>query len=153
VLFEVTVRCFLPVSDFFWAWDPAIGIKLVPGLRGVSVKTGMFNVPVQVNSIGFRDREHTINKQTGMCRVVLVGDSFVEALQVRFEESITAQLESQLRSHGKNCEVISFGVSGAGTAREYLALREYGLKYKPDLVLLLFVGNDFSDNSKTLKSD
>src|SRR5262249_11393294 len=33
----------------------------------------------------------------------------------------------------------------------YLALREYGLRYKPDLVLLFFVGNDISDNSRPLQ--
>jgi len=27
---EVLVRLFVPLTDFFWQWDPAIGMKLVP---------------------------------------------------------------------------------------------------------------------------
>jgi hypothetical protein len=43
------------------------------------------------------------------------------------------------------------GLSGFGTAREYMMLRAYGLRYKPDLVVMFFVGNDISDNSRRLQ--
>jgi len=148
---EILVRALFPVSDFFWQWDPVIGMKLVPGKHGRSVKQGVYDVRVDVNSAGFRDREHAIKKPSGVYRVVLLGDSQVEALQVPFEQTITSVLEDRLEKERIPSEVINFGVSGAGTAREYLALREYGLKYKPDLVLLFFVGNDFGDNTRQLK--
>jgi hypothetical protein len=150
-LLEITVRLFFPTSDFLWQWDSRIGMRLVPGMRGRSVKPGIFDVEVNVNSAGFRDREHPVDKPTGTKRIVLLGDSFVEAIQVPFEQSITAQLEDQLNRTTGHIEVINFGVSGTGTARQYLALREYGLRYKPDVVLLFFVGNDFSDNSRRLQ--
>jgi len=150
-LLEITVRLFFPTTDFLWQWDSRIGMRLVPGLHGRSVKPGAFDVAVDVNSAGFRDREHSIEKPAGTKRIVVLGDSFVEAIQVPFKDSITAQLENRLKSDGARTEVINFGVSGTGTARQYLALREYGLEYKPDLVLLLFVGNDFSDNSRQLQ--
>jgi hypothetical protein len=147
-LLEVTVRVFYPASDFLWRWDSRIGMTLVPGLRGRSVKPGLFDVQVAVNSAGFRDREHLIEKPAGTKRIVLLGDSFVEAIQVPFEDSVTVQLENRFKA---NTEVINFGVSGSGTARQYLALREYALRYKPDVVLLFFVGNDISDNSQELQ--
>lgn len=150
VLLEITTRLFIPMSDFFYEFDPAIGMKLVPGKTGRSVRRGVFDVEVQVNSAGFRDREHTIAKPPGSRRVVLLGDSFIEAMQVRFEESVTPLLEQRLQDSGP-VELISLSVSGTGTAREYLTLREYGLRYQPDLVLLFFVGNDVSDNSRELK--
>jgi lysophospholipase L1-like esterase len=150
-LLEVGVRMFFPVSDFFWQWDPAIGMKLVPGKQGRAIQRGIFDTPVQVNSVGFRDRDHAVQKPEGTRRVVLLGDSFLEALQVPFEHSLTPQLESRLQAAKGPMEFINLSVSGTGTAREYLALREYGLQYKPDLVLLFFVGNDVSDNSQKLK--
>lgn len=149
-LLEITTRLFFPTSDFFYEWDSAIGMKLVPLKKGRSVRRGVFDVQVEVNSAGFRDREHAIAKPPGTRRVVLLGDSFIEAMQVRFEESLTPLLEQRLQSSGPT-ELISLSVSGTGTAREYLALREYGLRYQPDLVLLFFVGNDVSDNSRELK--
>jgi len=149
---EVTVRLFLPTSDFLWQWDSRIGLKLVPGLHGRSVKRGLFDIDVDVNSVGFRDREHVIGKPPDTKRVVLLGDSFVEAIQVPFQSSVTAQLQHRLDLTTNKAEVINFGVSGTGTARQYLALREYGLKYQPDVVLVFFVGNDVSDNSRRLRS-
>jgi lysophospholipase L1-like esterase len=151
VLLEVSVRMFFPVSDFFWQWDSAIGMKLIPGKRGRAIQRGIFDTQIDVNSVGFRDREHAVEKPAGTRRVVLLGDSFLEAIQVPFEGSITPQLESRLRARTGPTELINLGVSGTGTAREYLALREYGLRYKPDLVLMFFVGNDVSDNSRRLQ--
>src|SRR5438093_13114132 len=151
VAFEFSVRLFFPVSDFLWQWDPVIGMKLIPGKRGRAVQRHIFDTPIQVNSVGFRDREHAIAKPSGVRRIVLLGDSFLEAIQVPFEQSVSSVLERRLNERSRTTEVINFGVSGLGTAREYLTLRECGLRYKPDLVLLFFVGNDVSDNSKTLQ--
>src|SRR5262245_18920925 len=77
-LLEVTVRLFFPTTDFLWQWDSRTGMKLVPGMRGRSVKRGAFDVRVSVNSAGFRDREHSIDKPADTKRIVLLGDSFVE---------------------------------------------------------------------------
>src|SRR5262245_31634234 len=147
-LLELGVRLFHPTSDFLWQWDPHTGMRLIPGKRGRSVKPGLFDVAVEVNSAGVRDREHSLDKPPGVRRVALLGDSFLEALQVPFEQSVTSLLEHRL----SRAEVMSFGVSGTGTARQYLALRHYALPYKPDVVVLFFfAGNDISDNSARLQ--
>ncbi len=149
--FEVVVRLFVPVSDPLWQWDSAVGVKLIPNLRGRAIRRGVYDASVEVNADGFRDREHVRLKPPGATRLVLLGDSFIEAVQVPFSSSIPSLLEARLRQHGINAETINLGVSGAGTARQYLILKHYGLKYRPDLVLLFFVGNDLSDNSQSLQ--
>jgi lysophospholipase L1-like esterase len=151
VVFEAGVRLFVPVSDFFWEWNPVVGVKLVPGKQGRSVKRGAFDAPVWINSHGYRDREHAYDKPAGVQRVVLLGDSFIEAMQVSFEESLTVALAERLQASGVNAELINLGVSGYGTALQYLTFREFGARYRPDLVLMFFVGNDVSDNSRRLK--
>jgi lysophospholipase L1-like esterase len=151
VVLEISVRVFFPVSDFFWQFDPAIGLKLIPGKKGRAVKSGVFDSRVEVNSVGFRDREHALLKPADARRVVLLGDSFLEAIQVPFDSSVPPLLENRLQGRTGPTELINLSVSGTGTAREYLALRKYGLLYKPDLVLLFFVANDVSDNSKRLQ--
>jgi hypothetical protein len=148
LIVELAVRTLMPSTDFLWQWDSRIGMKLVPLKEGRAAKPGSFDVRVKINSIGFRDRDHALEKPAGTRRVALLGDSFVEAIQVPFELSITALLEKRI----PKTEVLNFAVSGTGTARQYLALREYGLRYNPDLVLLfLFAGNDISDNSDDLQ--
>ena len=148
---EAALRLFYPMSDFLWQWDERIGMKLIPGKQGRSVRPGAFDVAVSVNADGFRDRDHAVKKPAGAYRIALLGDSFVEAIQVRFEDSIGALLQQRLERSRGGVETMNFGVSGSGTARQYLALREYALRYRPDLVLLFFVGNDVSDNSPRLK--
>jgi lysophospholipase L1-like esterase len=148
---EAAVRLFVPVSDYFWEWDPAVGVKLIPGKHGRAISRGRYDAPVEINSHGFRDRERTYDKPPGTIRVELLGDSFIEALQVPFDSSLPALLEKRLRDAAIQAETVNLGVSGAGTARQYLMLEHYGLRYHPDLVLLFFVGNDFSDNSRRLQ--
>jgi hypothetical protein len=63
-------------------------MKLIPGKRGQAVQRGIFSTEIEVNSAGFRDREHSIEKQAGTRRVVLLGDSFLEAIQVPFDRSM-----------------------------------------------------------------
>ena len=111
---------------------------------------------VRINSDGLRDREHWKIKPLNTFRIAVLGDSFVEALQVPFEESFCYLIEQQLRScparAGHDVEVINFGVSGYGTAQELITLRNQVWQYSPDLVLLaVTTNNDISDNSQALK--
>src|SRR5689334_15791261 len=94
---EMLVRFVVPLSDFLWQWDPLIGMKLIPGKHGRSVKAGLYDVDVEVNSVGFRDQEHTLGKPSGTCRIAVLGDSFMEALQVPFESSTTLRVQKELQ--------------------------------------------------------
>src|SRR5262249_55373264 len=102
---------------------------------------------------GRRDLERPVAKSPGTYRVLLLGDSFVEAMQVPIEQTFARRLEAALtRPGGPRVEVISMGVSGYGTTSQYLWYREHGRAYQPDLVLLSFYpGNDVRNNSPTLE--
>lgn len=110
---------------------------------------------IQINSDGFRDREHTKVKPENTLRIAVLGDSFVEALQLPLEQGFPAVIERELSGctalAGRKVEVINFGVSGYGTAQELVTLREKVWDYSPDIVLLaFFTGNDIFDNSRTI---
>jgi hypothetical protein len=108
------------------------------------------------NSHGFRDYERTYEKPADVFRIVVLGDSYIEAFQVQLEHAFTAQLENLLNAHpsSKRFEVISLGQSGSGTADEYIRYLNFGLAYDPDLVVLAFTtGNDFRNNSRFLSQE
>ena len=110
-------------------------------------------VRVSYNTAGFRDREHTYENPAGAYRIVVLGDSYMEAYSVEFDQAFHFLIEKIARSKGIDVEVISLGVGGYGTLQEYLVYREIGRKYKPDLVLLAFTSsNDVRDNSRELQS-
>lgn len=108
------------------------------------------------NSHGFRDYERIYEKRPGVFRILVLGDSYIEALQVQLDESFTAVLEKSLNKNASSTkfEVLSLGQSGFGTADEYLRYLNFGAAYNPDLVILAFFsGNDFRNNSRFLDRD
>src|SRR5262249_45412558 len=92
LVLELAVRIFVPVSDFFCETDPVLGVKLIPNKHGRSVKPGLFDVPIEINSHGFRDREHSYDKPADIKRILILGDSYVEALQIPLDRSVTVLL-------------------------------------------------------------
>jgi hypothetical protein len=137
----------------FYDYDPFLGGKLRPGIRGYFLKEG--GGYVSINSDGLRDREHSVDHPPNTLRIAVLGDSFAEAMQVNQEETFWAVMEKDLQHcanlGGRQVEVLNFGQAGFGTAQELLALRHRAAKYAPDVVLLtFFTGNDVADNSPAL---
>lgn len=96
----------------------------------------------QFNSGGFRDREFTIEKQEGTKRILFLGDSVVYGHAVALKDTLPKRLEDIYRENNQSVEVMNFGISGYETEQEVEFLKEAGLKYKPDLVLLEYCLND-----------
>lgn len=115
---------------------------------GITRYLPQFGVEVSFNSAGMRDREHSQEKPSDTFRILVLGDSFMEAYQVPFEESLPSLLEQSLHDRGiRKVEVINAGVSGWGTDDALRFLTEYGLAYEPDLlVVAMTLHNDVSDN-------
>ena len=153
VMLEVGVRMLHLVPDRFWEPDPMLGARLVAGKRGWwSQEEREFLVPIEVNQHGLHDVEHDYEKKPGVVRVLVLGDSFVEALHVPLEDSFARRLQSELDKDRRDVEVIGAGVSGYGTAGAVLLFEREGVRYKPDVVVLAFYpGNDVRNNSPTLE--
>jgi hypothetical protein len=153
ILCEAGLRLLGIEYPHFYEFDPIVGARLRPGIRGYWLKEG--GGYVSINSDGLRDREHAIRKPANTLRIAVLGDSYAEAMHVNQDKTFWAIMEKRLRGcphlHGRQVEVINFGQAGFGTAQELLALRYRVWKYSPDLVLLAFcTGNDMSDNSPIL---
>ncbi|MGE3271795.1 MAG: SGNH/GDSL hydrolase family protein, partial [Chloroflexota bacterium] len=107
---------------------------------------------VDINAHGLREREIEYQKPPGLWRILVLGDSFVEAAEVMAEDSMPRRLEAALNEGvGPPVQVINAGVVGYGTAQEYLLLQQEGVRYQPDVVVLVFFsGNDVTDNGWSL---
>jgi hypothetical protein len=131
--------------------DNKKGMTYLPGAYYRHTKEGFSEG--YFNSHGFRDRERSYEKPANTYRIVILGDSQVEALQVSLANSFPALLEKTLNEHSSSVtfEVLSLGQSGFGTADEYVRFTNFGVNYSPDLVLLtVTTANDIQDNSKYL---
>ena len=144
------------VSPPVYQRDLILGSRLRPDYAGWNTNEG--KVFFRTNHAGFRDRDHTVAKQSDTLRIVVLGDSYCEAVQVELERTFWSVLERELNQcellTSKKIEVLNSGVSGYGTAQELLMLRHHLWKYEPDVVLLAFLsGNDIRNNSRELEPD
>jgi hypothetical protein len=147
-------------ASYYWAvakrpdpyagWRPAPGVSAWQDLEGRAL--------VRTNALGYRDREHPLEKPPGTLRVAVLGDSFTEAVQVPVEETVWARLGAALPAcealGGRTVEVLNFAVSGYSTAQSLLTYRHRVRPFRPDLVLLVFfAGNDLVENVRELDGD
>jgi len=100
----------------------------------------------QINSRGWRDKERTLTNHTEAYRILVLGDSNTFGAIVPDDKIYTRILEEKLKQDGLNVEIISIGYGGWGTDQELEALRNEGLEYQPNLIILQFTTNDLYDN-------
>ena len=150
VMAEIGLRIAGIAYPIFHRLETLRGWSPQPGLSGVWMTEG--DALIENNREGFRDRGHALAKPPSTFRVAVIGDSMSEALAVPREKTYWALLERALAAcRGGRVEVMSFSVSGYGTAQQLLTLRHNVLKYAPDLVLLaFFTGNDVWNNERAL---
>ncbi|SLM48668.1 membrane protein of unknown function [Nitrospira japonica] len=99
---------------------------------------------MKTNALGFRDRERTIERTSSAWRMVALGDSFTWGAGARYDEVYLTLVERALADERPGAEVINLGIVGYQPEDYSALLKEHGLSYGPDLVLVnFFVGNDF----------
>lgn len=154
--FELLLRAIGYSAPIWGQPDTQLGWRLRPGIEGRYTDEG--DAYLKINAAGWRDREHPVEKLPGVYRIAVLGDSYSEARQVPAEKTFWALLPERLErcgfQPGKRIEALNFGVSGYGTAQEYLLLQSTAIRYRPDLVLLQFTnGNDVRNNSYALEPE
>jgi hypothetical protein len=133
-----------------WQPDGWLGWSLIPGTSTeAAVCDGnrvLSRSRIDVNALGQRDRPRRFTRRPGVPRIAVLGDSFVEAVQVSLDETFLARVEG---AHG--VEMLNLGVSGYSTDNELRTWVVRGRRYRPDAVLLfVFPANDVLENGARL---
>ncbi len=81
-------------------------------------------------------------------RIAIIGDSYVEALQVNIEESLAGRLRALVSNE---VDVYAFGISGAALS-QYLQMSRYvRARFDPDILVVNVVHNDFDESLCSVK--
>ena len=155
VMGEVACRYFLPITGVRYLYDRDTGTILDPDQTMRWTNRLDYDNWVKTNSAGFQDVEHAVEKPPGVFRVAVLGDSFIEALQVPVAKGFCQQLQFHLQGirNDNRVEVINLALSGRGPAQYYRILEKKGLRYHPDLVVMAILpANDFEDSSFDLNT-
>lgn len=99
-----------------------------------------------VNSLGYRDIEHTAPSLMGKKVIFVVGDSFVAGAGIKnYKDRFSNLLQDKL---GKNWVVINIAHCGWATEKEYKAILSH--PYKPDIIILCYTFNDIEDAARKI---
>ena len=152
---ELALARFAPQYRNYTRPDDLLGYAFVPRARYTVVPAEGcpgWGSSGRINALGLRDRDHDRQRRPGTFRILALGDSYTEGFQFDLSRIWPGILEDRLnqRSDSLRYEVINAGRSAMGTGTELLYYRRDGRRYDPDVVLLLFVPNDFRDNSMAL---
>lgn len=147
-LLELALRLFVPLYPTVFQPDDVTLVKLIPGARMVFKRlavNGGQRIVARINSDGFRGEE--LKPPDHLERVIVYGDSNVQAMFSELAATFPKQLESRLNaSHRADVEVLNAGVNGDGPDQISLRLLRDLEKFKPALVIVVvFADNDYGD--------
>jgi hypothetical protein len=148
---EVVVRIVAPQPLQHVQLDDQLYFVNRPFARFTYAKENEFSVDVAYNAWGFRGPVPDARPAPGVTRIMMIGDSQTEGLQVRYEETYSSVLGRELERllPGRRFEVVNLAVSAYGTHQEVLTLRRYGARVQPCWVVLGFYpDNDLADNMR-----
>jgi|SRR3989344_2751212 len=103
---------------------------------------GEWNVSIKTNIFGLRDKDYNLESNSN--KILFLGDSFTFGYGVEQEESYSEIFEKLI---DYNYIVINSGYAdGYSPDTFYVYLKDKGLDFNPDLVILgFFIGNDIID--------
>lgn len=140
---EVFFRVAVPAPEVpASAWIDEV-LRHRPGQKGVYWHGGDFRAPFAINAQGWNSGRagYPLERGAGP-RIAVVGDSYVEALQVPPDASLAEELERQL----PGTEVFRYGMSGAPLSQYLHMARRAALPASPDVLVALLVHNDFDES-------
>lgn len=120
-------------------------VRLRPGSEGVWRVGDDVAGHYRINAQGWNSGHATYDAKapSGVRRIAIIGDSFVEALQVPYNESLAERLEGAGQG---GLQVYRFGISGAPLSHYLAMARHVAQTYQPDMLVLVLVHNDFDES-------
>ncbi len=159
LFFEIFLRIFAPQPILKYTFTNAASTfynesDYLPWQIKPSIETnhfnefGEFNVSIKHNSLGYRDKEFSINKSQNITRILVLGDSHTHGFGVELNETYHKVFEKKINERINKYEIINAGYkSGDSPNTQYLYLKKEGILLNPDIVLIGFsIVNDFEDH-------
>ena len=136
-----------------YLWSPTVGGIYIPNAEVRHTNGLDFWTISRTNSLGFPDREPIgIERATASCHIAMIGDSYVEALQVPIADKFHVRLEELAARELRHLDITTsaFGIAGTGQVNQLAYYDEFARPLRPALLVLVFVNNDFMNNAPIL---
>ncbi len=137
-----------------WHFVPNVGVMLAPNWELRHTNHLDFWTIARTNSMGIFDREPISPELAAeSCHISFIGDSFVVGKEVPIADKSQVKLED-LAAELPHLDVTTsaFGRGSFGQINQLAFYDEYARHLRPNVVALVFVNNDFDDNSVHLNA-
>lgn len=129
----------------FDIYDKTKGWNVKPDVKNYRYWNG---TTLNTNSKGLRGlKEYTYTKSPDKKRILFIGDSYTFGETNNDNEIFSYYLNEMM----PNVEILNLGVHGYGHDQILLRLKEEGVKYKPDIVILFFVEENMKRSTLTFR--
>ena len=109
-----------------------------------------YKIEVRTNEHGMRaDNPIPFEKPENTKRIVMLGDSFGMGFGATAEQTFLSQLKQNLSEAGETVDTLNLCVSGHGNAEQLIELKNRGIKFDPDIVLVAWHHSDLDDNIRS----
>jgi lysophospholipase L1-like esterase len=140
------LRFVLPASEIaMYGPDPDTGYRHRANANGLWLAEK--RADVTISNLGLRDRERSAERKDSNLRVVVIGDSLLEAVQVPLDSTAVAIAEKLVATQHKGAEVINLGLAGATPPVLAARLQSMGRGLNPDLAIVVINIGDFVSSS------
>src|SRR5215475_677394 len=123
-------------------------VRYAPHQTGIWRVRDEIAAPYAINAQGWNSGvgDYSIPHKPGAIRVAVVGDSYVEAMQVPYDRSIAEHVAADLSREGHPVEAYRFAISGAPMTQYLHMIEREVVTYRPDWIVVVLVHNDFDES-------
>ncbi|MCP4123514.1 MAG: SGNH/GDSL hydrolase family protein [Bacteroidetes bacterium] len=156
ILFEILFRTVLTASEHPFFYLAKEGKYIVGKYNGYNGYTGQYVAGVKgdlkalwhINQQGWNSPVNYVfeRKDTTTPRIAIIGDSYVEALNVDSGKSFS----DHLRNKPGNRDVYSFGIGGSPLSQHLNISRYVNDFYNPDIAIITIINNDFDESLRMI---
>ena len=142
---EIAIRIFNPQPYLSprWQFSNGYGAMLYPNVTMTNAMPGKWQFKYKINDLQYRGKLIPIADTYSKDNIVILGDSYGFGTGVNDGEEFAAILASQVN---EDYEVINLSVGGWGLTQQIRRYYEFGMQYKPKVVVLQYCNNDLKDN-------
>lgn len=123
-------------------------VRYLPGTTAVFRHPDGSTSTVTINADGWNSTKphYVLDPPEDRIRIAVVGDSYVQASYIDTADAFPEVLERTLDKRGIKAEVLRFGMDGAPLSQYLWMLRREVLSYRPDVVVIPLIHNDFDES-------
>jgi len=155
LVIELVSRISYPVYSNYntemWRYSRELKIKsrypLLSHEHAPNSEALLYGVNISINSKGWRGDEFDSKKENATYRILMVGDSITLGWGIEENATFSKIIEEKLNENRplddfNEYEVINMGVGNYNTQMEYAVLKEKGINYDPNLIIVNYYLND-----------